>query len=67
VSGTIWHSRVPLRGGGDVALTARDACLITGMRPDGHPWEHLYFDPSALDPSSISLSVVSGGKTLARS
>jgi dienelactone hydrolase len=36
------------------------------MRPAGQPWQHPFFAPPAIGPSTVTLSVSADGKTLAR-
>jgi dienelactone hydrolase len=62
-NGDVWRSSVPLRAG---TTTLRAPQFITAMRPTEPAFKDPFFFAPPTGPSHVSLSVVAGGKTIAR-
>jgi dienelactone hydrolase len=59
----VWRSSVPLRPG---TVTVRAPQFLTAMRPTEPAFKDPFFFPPPTGPSRVVLSVVAGGKTIAR-
>jgi dienelactone hydrolase len=62
-NGDVWRSSLPLRPG---TVTLRAPQLLTAMRPTEPLFKDPVFFPPPTGPSRVALSVVAGGKTIAR-
>jgi dienelactone hydrolase len=63
LNGDVWRSSVPLGPG---TATVRASRFLTAMRPTEAPFKDPAFFPPPTGPSPVALSVVAGGKTIAR-